>query len=149
MNARQQRVIDFAMSFPMAEVVKRYAKDYQADLAYAERLERELKRYLILCALDLDKGYAMAGPVDGLWHTFLLFTRLYASFCEQTAGKFLHHEPGDIENEAELETFERDYANLWHDYERTFGEPPPDIIWPTFAKLCNQSSEAPAHGVTP
>lgn len=125
----------------MADVVKRYARDYQTSLEEAKRLERELKRYLTLCALDLDKGYAMAGPVDGLWHTFLMFTRLYASFCDQVAGAFLHHEPGDIENEDESERFERDYANLWNDYERVFGEPPPDTIWPSFAKLCSQAGE--------
>jgi len=143
MNTRRQQIIDLAMSFPMAQVLKRYARDYQTSIEYPERLERELKRYLTLCALDLDKSYAMAGPVDGLWHTFLLFTRLYASFCEQVGGAFLHHEPGDIENEAESERFETDYANLWNDYERTFGEPPPDTIWPTFAKLSSQAGEAP------
>ena len=141
MNARHQQVIDLAMGFPMPDVLNRYARDYETSLDYAKRLERELKRYLTLCALNPRKGYAMAGPVDGLWHTFLLFTRLYARFCDQTAGEFLHHEPGDIENENELQRFEEEYANLWSDYEATFGEPPPDTIWPTFARLCNQDGE--------
>lgn len=143
MIARRQEVIELAMGFPMQEVLNRYVRDYQTSLDDAQRLERELKRYLTLCALDPDKGYAMAGPVDGLWHTFLLFTRLYTSFCEQTAGEYLHHAPGDIENVNELERFETEYANLWNDYQATFGEPPPDTIWPTFAQLTNQNGEAP------
>jgi len=144
MTAQQQDVIELALGFPMEEVVRRYARDYQASLDDAKRLERELKRYLTLCALDLDKGYAMAGPVDGLWHTFLLFTRLYTRFCDQVAGRFLHHEPGDIENEDELGRFEKEYANLRNDYERVFGEPLPDTIWPTFAEVCGQEGEEPA-----
>jgi hypothetical protein len=145
MNARQQEVIDRAIGFPMDEVLQRYARDYRASLDHARRLERELKRYLALCALAPDKSYAMAGPVDGLWHTFILFTRLYSRFCDQTAGQYLHHQPGDIENENELETFEEAYADLWNDYQRTFGEPPPDAIWPTLAMLCNpEGEESPA-----
>lgn len=143
MNDRHQKVIDLAMGFPMQDVLTRYARDHQTSLDDAKRLERELKRYLTLCALDLEKGYGMAGPVDGLWHTFLLFTRLYTSFCEQTAGQYLHHAPGDIENENELERFEKDYANLWSDYQATFGEPPPNTIWPTFAQVTNRHGEAP------
>src|SRR4051812_18568614 len=112
MTARRQDVIDLAMGFAMEEVVRRYARDYQASLDDAKRLERELKRYLTLCALVFDKGSAWAGPFAGLWPTSPLSTRLYTRFCDQVAGRFLHHEPGDIENEDELGRFEKEYANL-------------------------------------
>jgi hypothetical protein len=33
--------------------------------------------------------------VDIGWHTFILYTREYAAFCEQIAGRFIHHVPDD------------------------------------------------------
>ncbi|MEV0734342.1 hypothetical protein [Polymorphospora sp. NPDC050346] len=33
--------------------------------------------------------------VDIGWHTFLLYTREYAAFCDRIAGGFIHHEPED------------------------------------------------------
>ena len=33
--------------------------------------------------------------VDVGWHTFILYTREYAEFCRQVAGRFLHHVPDD------------------------------------------------------
>ena len=35
------------------------------------------------------------GQLDEMWHTFLLFTRDYADFCERYFGFFLHHIPQD------------------------------------------------------
>lgn len=33
--------------------------------------------------------------VDIGWHTFLLYTREYATFCDRIADGFIHHEPED------------------------------------------------------
>ncbi|WP_433374018.1 glycine-rich domain-containing protein [Actinoplanes sp. CA-142083] len=33
--------------------------------------------------------------VDIGWHTFILYTREYAEFCERIAGRFIHHVPDD------------------------------------------------------
>lgn len=53
----------------------------------------EFRKYLIL----IVKGHrrlAMISPkVDEVWHTFILFTEDYASFCEKVFGFFLHHHP--------------------------------------------------------
>jgi hypothetical protein len=141
MNTRRQTVISRAMRFPMQIVVERYARDYETTLEFAQRLERELKRYLALAALHPRRRYGMAGPVDGLWHTFIQFTRLYARFCDRVAGQFLHHTPGDIEDDSELEQFEQDYGNLFRDYEALFGERPPDSIWPSLEMLCQRSED--------
>jgi ubiquinone/menaquinone biosynthesis C-methylase UbiE len=137
MDSQYRAIIDRAMRFKMQKVLQRYADDFQASLADAQRLERELKRYLILRALYPRKRYPMAGPVDGLWHTFLLFTRLYARFCNRVAGQFLHHTPADIENRQELRRFKKDYANLWKDYPRVFAERPPASIWPSLQMISN------------
>ncbi len=136
MNGRHRVIINRAMRFKMQKVLERYAEEYQSNLEDAKRLERELKRYLILVALWPRKHYGMAGGVDGLWHTFLLFTQLYSRFCERVAGQFLHHTPADIESAGELREFKRDYANFHKDYEAVFGEPAPSSIWPTIETIC-------------
>ena len=53
----------------------------------------EFKKYLSLICLGY-RGIAMASKdVDEVWHTFILFTKKYESFCNQVFGAFLHHEP--------------------------------------------------------
>ena len=34
--------------------------------------------------------------VDDLWHAFILHTRTYQQFCNQTFGRFLHHTPAVV-----------------------------------------------------
>jgi hypothetical protein len=141
MNARQQTVIARALSFPMGNVLERYAADHLASLEEAERLERELKRYLILCALNPGKRYGMGGPVDDLWHTFLLFTQSYAAFCDRVAGRFIHHAPADPAAPGDFRRWQDDYATFWHDYAAVFGEPPPGAIWPDIALVGQEGPE--------
>ena len=64
---------------------------------------------------------------------FMISTRLYARFCAQVAGRFIHHTPADPEDNDWERRFNKYYTNLWHDYEVVFGEPPPDSLWPTIA----------------
>jgi hypothetical protein len=49
-----------------------------------------------------DGGLVPSGVVDEFWHTFILFTRDYAAFCERHFGYFLHHTPTDDTDEARL-----------------------------------------------
>lgn len=32
-------------------------------------------------------------PVDDMWHTLILHTRLYEKYCSDSFGCFMHHEP--------------------------------------------------------
>ena len=94
-----------AEDFPMEEVLKRYVKDKNLPLQVAHEHERELKRFLALCALNPKGSYGMAGPVDELWHTFLLFTKNYAFFCDEVAGVFLHHVPNTAESRRDITSY--------------------------------------------
>lgn len=44
--------------------------------------ERELKRFLAICII-YQEPIGMRGAVDELWHTFIMFTKNYASFCKK------------------------------------------------------------------
>lgn len=138
----QRAIIDRAMRFDLREVRARYVKDYQSTVKdyqstvkEAKVLERELKRYLVLRALYPHIPYGMAGPTDDFWHTFLLFTREYARFCDHIAGRFLHHIPGVNQGARQVEQFKEDYANLWRDYPLVFGEFPPSSVWPPLENI--------------
>lgn len=123
-----QEVIDRAMSFPMEHIIDRYMRDFDVPLDVALEHEKELKRYLTLCALRPDVSYGMKGAVDDLWHTFVLFTRDYAAFCDEVAGHFIHHVP--VTPGAVIGPTTGGYGRMLADYETVFGEEPPQEHWP-------------------
>jgi hypothetical protein len=140
-------VIDVAASYPIDEIIKRYAKDQEVSVAVAEEHAREVKRYLTLCAIYPDRIYGMRGPIDEFWHTFVIFTARYADFCERVAGRFVHHFPntepkerirysfnrgrkGGPQKEASRSDLKQLYLDMLRDYEEVFGEPPPKHLWP-------------------
>ena len=91
----------------------------------AERVDDaifEFRRYLGLAIVGYDRRLSVySAAVDEVWHTSLLFTRLYADLCEQTVGHFVHHEPlmGGGEDEARLREGERMFEQA---YSRVYGE---------------------------
>jgi hypothetical protein len=82
----------------------------------------EFRRFFGLAVVGYQRRLAVSGPVvDEVWHTCLLFSRLYADLCEQTVGRFVHHEPlmegsGD---EARLHEGKRLFEQA---YSRVYGE---------------------------
>jgi hypothetical protein len=76
-------------------------------MAEAAELFREMLKWLYLCyrsKTDGPEGFAcVMSPdiekIDWMWHTFVLFTRDYADFCERCFGFFLHHVPNEEEDE--------------------------------------------------
>lgn len=128
-QAMRQAVIAKAITFPMKPVVERYAKDADVPIEVAREYEQELKRYLALCALDQTACYDMYGPVDKLWHTFLMFTQQYAAFCQSVAGRFLHHVPSTETDKRNGKNRER-YRRFLETYREEFREEPPAHIWP-------------------
>lgn len=127
-----------ALRFPMQEVTARYANEQGLPFDVAVEHERELKRYLALCASNSDGFYGMRGPIDEFWHTFVVFTRQYADFCNVVAGQFIHHIPGElVDSDSEPPAPREDGANIVDgykkflaDYETVFGEVPPAHLWP-------------------
>ena len=76
---------------------------------------QEFKRYLVVRKI-LNRPVTMQSKeVDGLWHRFILDTRLYRMFCERIFGEYLDHEPGQM-------LTDRDFIPT---YKLLFGEDPP------------------------
>lgn len=122
----KEQAIATAAAFPMDDVVERYARDHQISTTVAAEHARELLRDLVLCAISPAVKYGMRGPVDDIWHTFIMFTSDYMEFCKRVAGRYIHHKP-----ETRKRVSDRDaYRATLRDYRATFGEEPPPHIWP-------------------
>jgi hypothetical protein len=81
----------------------------------------EVIKFLILAA---DSGHTVtpSARVDMAWHEFLLFTRSYATFCQDKLGKMVHHEPS-----IDYEANSQQYLQTLMRYRQRFGEPKPEF----------------------
>jgi hypothetical protein len=69
----------------------------------------------LACAAWLKERITPTKIIDDAWHEFILFTRMYADFCEKTFGRFIHHTPDsdDAANQAQFRTFEAIYSKAF------------------------------------
>src|SRR5262249_52166241 len=72
-----------------------------------------------LRALEGQPLLMFSKQIDDVWHTCLLFSRLYADLCQQAFGQFVHHEPADGP-EPDLEARWQEFEAA---YRRVYGEP--------------------------
>ena len=125
-----EHTIKVAMEYDMTQVMERYAEKTRLPEEVLKEHEREIKRFLALCAANPGK-YGMRGPLDELWHTFILFTSSYARFCRLLGGGFIHHLPENPKSKpAKQGRKGSSYLTFLSDYERIFKESPPAHLWP-------------------
>lgn len=75
-------------------LVDRIACEHHLGREYAARIMDQALAFLGTCART-SEPLAPSKAVDIGWHTFILYTREYAEFCDRVAGRFIHHEPTD------------------------------------------------------
>lgn len=126
----QQEIIDAAMCFDMGKVTERYSRDHDIPLNEALAHEKELKRFLALAVIHTGHPLGMRGQVDELWHTFIFFTKEYFDFCGSLGSKYIHHVPETGDEPVSGD----DYSTMLALYEKTFGEKPPEDIWPILSR---------------
>jgi hypothetical protein len=73
----------------------RLATDHLFDRQYADRAVDQTLAFLAAYGTDPQTPRRPSAAVDLAWHTFLLFTRDYAHFCQTVARQFVHHVPDD------------------------------------------------------
>lgn len=97
------------LSYKNAAVTDRYERDYPNNKLSGQQALEEFLKYVWICIKhsdDLKKQpteetlqfkcvmHHEMKEIDQFWHTFLLFTRDYQTFCEGFLGdRFFHHEP--------------------------------------------------------
>lgn len=75
-------------------LVNRIMKDYDVEHALSEQLMEGALGFLKASG-ESQIALSPSPLVDIGWHTFILYTRSYAEFCQRVAGRFIHHEPND------------------------------------------------------
>jgi hypothetical protein len=78
-----------------SSLVGRIAREGGIEPTLAGRIMNEALSFLQLVAAAPHAQFTPSSMVDTGWHTFLLYTREYAAFCEKVAGRFIHHVPFD------------------------------------------------------
>lgn len=77
-------------------ITRRMMKEHQFSEEVANAILDETLVFLNACQLA---SISPSPLVDIGWHTFLLYTREYASYCQDAFGHFVHHNPTDRDGE--------------------------------------------------
>ncbi|WP_196893003.1 glycine-rich domain-containing protein [Aureivirga marina] len=102
---------------------------YNATKEYTENtkgLFDELLKFLALVG-TYDAKLTPTLAIDYAWHEFILFTKLYDSFCREKFNRFIHHNP-DENKQSNANNFKKTIQL----YILTFGEPNAEI-WGNYA----------------
>ena len=75
-------------------------QDEATQRNWAERIMEQTLAFLKVSAVTSDGTLSPSTKVDIGWHTFLMYTREYADFCQQIAGRMIHHAPSDVPDAA-------------------------------------------------
>jgi hypothetical protein len=138
-------VLRIANNFSISHIVKRYMKDFDLHESVALKHFDELKHFLVLGVFGPGIRYGMRGQVDDAWHTFLIYTREYADFCDQIAGRFIHHVPekdSDGQDADAIKESRESYERTLVDYEKLFGRTPSEEIWPRLGQGSTSGNSA-------
>jgi hypothetical protein len=76
-------------------LVRAIQNDHEVTRVLAERILDQALVFLGACASEPEDLLVPSSLVDIGWHTFILYTKDYAAFCDQVAGRFIHHVPDD------------------------------------------------------
>jgi hypothetical protein len=112
------------LQYKNSHVIQRYEKDYDTNKLDAEMALQEVLKYLWIsekherdrkkdpdnmelhfdCAVHFEMK-----EIDDMWHTFILFTREYAEFCQCYFGRFMHHAPNVAQEKPTPEKFSQEF----------------------------------------
>lgn len=96
MRADQRELLQWVEDYDFTSMKYSYIAEHPENSPQVRLIARELKRFLTLPLLVKKPTYgtfAPSGIVDGMWHCFILHTRLYREFCEKVAGGYIDHNP--------------------------------------------------------
>jgi hypothetical protein len=116
--------LDYEASFLIEKLVKDRIVEAPEE---AEALFTEVKRFIVIAALDRTKSWHMySRRVDECWHQFILFTRQYFDFCKRYFDRYIPHSPGNAPK-AKSSIGTITFEQFSERYEELFGTPLPDV----------------------
>jgi len=99
------------------------------DQSYIDRGIHALKQYYAIALLDPANAHAVSIPVDPFWHAHILHTEQYHVFCGGVVGEYMHHQPLDRGNNAQVENVKTLYSYTLEIMQKLFGSVDSDF-WP-------------------
>lgn len=81
------------MNYDLNVVTETFARRNPQYAENAKTLEMECRRFMYLAVIVPNFELAPTKPIDEYWHTFILFTREYDTFCRMFSGRYVHHKP--------------------------------------------------------
>ena len=96
LGAKPDPLYERLMHWSFAPLVERLVEKHGMTQDDASQAFADTKRFLYLCHIrPAGSGMHMSPPeaIDQAWHVFLLYTRVYARFCDDFFGRFMHHTP--------------------------------------------------------
>ncbi len=104
-------------------VVYKFMEEYDVSYQESKELFTEMLKWLWLCGKRKNdsEGPLFIAPsmiiIDKMWHTFILFTKSYAEFCDQYFGYFMHHSPTTkSEKDAMQKSMDQDKTTYMNNY---------------------------------
>ena len=100
-NTRRKAVMKrtrFIDNYQFPDRIPQKVKEHYPHLTdeQVEQVIVGLRDYFHICHLAGRRMVSMPSQiVDVAWHEFILFTRKYDYFCQQSLGRFLHHTPAE------------------------------------------------------
>jgi|CXWL01.1.fsa_nt_gi hypothetical protein len=84
--------IEKVMAYRNDRVLERFTRDYGNAEVEADRVFESFKQFMVACIVA-DGPKTTSPTIDDMWHTFVLHTRDYRTFCDEYLGGFIEHEP--------------------------------------------------------
>jgi hypothetical protein len=108
--------LEEVMQYNNEAVVLRFMETWDLPRANADDLFEQMNKWLWLNAVTAtmaDAPRLAISPstklLDEMWHTFILFTVDYVSYCDRYFGRYLHHRPTpQSEYTSAIASYERD-----------------------------------------
>jgi hypothetical protein len=124
----RERVFD-ALDYDAPFLIEKLVKDHIVETPEeAQALFAEVKRYLVIAALDPEKSWHMYSlRIDECWHQFILFTRQYVEFCKQYFGRYVPHAPSNSPDAGLTPKQRTTFREFNKRYEELFQSPLPEV----------------------
>ena len=130
-SRRKEKRHDACFSFDLSPAAERFRQRSGHNEADARLVEIEFRRFFWLMALHPERRWGLHnGAIDDFWHELICCTALYEAFCQEVAGRFIHHDPAGGGGQA--------YAHTWWAYRKEFGEEPDLAWWPPAPEGCTR-----------
>lgn len=72
------------------------ATEHSIGINQADQIITDTISFLTVCAAHPHQRFRPSKQVDLGWHQFILNTPDYTAFCDQVAGRFIHHVPDEF-----------------------------------------------------